>query len=148
MTREMKLREVLEADWTVDRLYITVRTSEGRFVTKYCIGPNLKPSKGHRWLYETKAGDVYEQFSARVIYINKIIQFKQSSKPYKGSNRPVGVVLKEIPKELLELEITFMAPTDCGRDVYGWHGYRMDCTSDLWMGISGEDKIVKGGSEE
>lgn len=146
----MTLREVLEADWTVDRLYIAVRTSDLRFVTEYIIGPDLKMPKGYRWKCETKAGDVYEYEANNLkrIYINKIIQFKHSDKPYKGGGcRPVGVMLKEIPKELLELEITFMSPTDFGRDLNGWHGYRMDCVSDLWMGIPGESEIVKGGGE-
>lgn len=143
----MTLREVLEVDWTVDRLDITVRTSELHFVTEYRIGPDLKMPKGYRWKCETKAGDVYEQNNLKRIYINKIIQFWHSDKPYKGKSRPVGVILKEIPKELLALEITFMSPTDCGRDAQGWHGYRMDCVSDLWTGIPGEQEIVEGGGE-
>jgi len=143
----MKLRELLETDWTVDRLYISMRTSSGRMVARYYIGPDMKPSKYAKWRHTAKAGDVYDDNGIRVLIIDRIIQLYHYDRPYKG-NKSVGVMLEEIPGELLELDISRMAPVEGGRGAYGWHGYRVTCISDLWVGISGEDAIVEGNGEE
>lgn len=99
----MTLREVLEADWTVDRLYITVRTSDLHFVTEYIIGPDLKMPKGYRWKCETKAGNVYEEGkNLKMIYINKIIQFKDDEfEDYWFSVK--GETQAELSKEYMEM---------------------------------------------
>lgn len=53
-----------------------------------------------------------------------------------------GVLLEEIPKELLDLEVSYLRPIkSINRDQY--HGYIFGCRSDLWIGIPGEDEKVE-----
>lgn len=136
----MTIQEVLEADWNVDRIEVTVRTQDGGFVTAYIIGPDVKPLKYHRYQCETKAGDIYKRDGLKYVYIDRVIQFKQSDKNFRSPVRPAGVMLDTIPTELLGLNVSNMCPYCCGRSD-NMHGYRFTCLHDLWLGITGEEEM-------
>lgn len=136
----MTVKEVLEADWTVDEIEITVRDiGTTCFLTKYHIGENLKPGKHHKYVRETKAGTLYNDAGKSHLYIDCIIQYRHLPNKKKGTEGCVGVVTKSIPKELLELEVDHMSPYKCGRSD-GMHGYRFDCYVGIWTGIPGENE--------
>lgn len=143
----MKLKELLKADWNIDELEIKVYTNS-RLVAEYRIGRHLgrpqTPPKYHRFLYTTKAGDVYgtrnkvdgNTDKVKIVLIDKGIQYGSECR-----TGGVGVILGAIPKELLELQVDYLMP-------YGWgsmefHGYYIHLVSDLWTGIAGEDEVVE-----
>lgn len=135
----MTIREVLKADWDVDRIDITVRDAKTtKYIMRYCIGRDVEAGRSERFLYESECGDVYGSSGMRTLYIKRIIQ--QCQLPDLLKSQPVlrGVLDKEIPKELLELTITSMKPYHCGWS-NGLHGYRFDCYVDSWNGILGEN---------
>ena len=134
----MTVREVLDADWTVDHIEITVRDAEtSRWLERYLIGENLMRSKWHRAVRKTKAGDLYIDNGMRYLYIDNIIQHKHLPNQARGSEGNVGVVLKNIPEQLLDLEIEHMSPESMGSSD-DMHGYRFDCYVPMWFGIPGE----------
>ena len=130
----MTVKEVLDADLNVDNIRVTVRGNHSQFITEYIIGRDVRPSKYHRFQHDTAAGSVYRLDGLKYIYIDKEIQFHEADVPYKGA-KGFGVMIEEIPKDLLELEVSL------NRGSY--HGYKFECYSDLWMGISGEDEIIE-----
>ena len=139
----MKIREVLEADWTVDRIEVTVRNKETtRYIMQYCIGKDMKPGSSEKFDYEAECGDVYQSCGMRNMYIKRIIQFRQLEEKPQGKDLCVGVLLNEIPKEILELEVGHMTPYRCGTSD-GLHGYYFDCYVDRWDGIQGENKQME-----
>lgn len=121
----MTILEVLEADWNVDRMEVTVRNQCGEFITAYIIGRDVKPSKYHRYQYETKAGSIYESQGCKYVFINRIIQHHQLDGKFREKAKSFGVLLEEIPKELLNLDIDSMRP------------YHMGCTYDCMMNREG-----------
>ena len=133
----MIIREVLEADWNVDRIDVTVRNQCGEFITAYIIGMDVKPSRYHRYQYEVKAGSIYENQGCKYVFINRIIQHHQLGGNFREKVKSFGVLLEEIPKELLNLEIDSMRPyhMGCSDDL---HGYRFVCRTNEWSGIPGE----------
>lgn len=134
----MKIKEVLKADWTIDEIKVTVRKSHNtEYIIEYRIGKNSKPTKYERFECETNAGDRYRDGYKKIIIIKKNIQFRNMEKRPQGKELCVGVLIKEIPKEILELEIDVMHPYGIGTDT-GMHGYRFDCYVDFWSGIKGE----------
>lgn len=136
----MTVEDVLAADLNVDNIRVTVRANNSQFIASYIIGKDVRASKYHRFQHETKAGSVYRLDGLKYIYIDKEIQFHEADVPYKGS-KGYGVMLEEIPKELLELEVSYLRPIkSINRDQY--HGYIFGCRSDLWIGIPGEDEKV------
>ena len=136
----MTIREVLEADCNADKIDVTVREKETtKYIMRYCIGRDVTPGKSQRFAYEAEAGDVYENCRMKTLFINKIIQFHQLEKKPQGKEMCRGVIMKEIPKELLDLEIEYMRPYDCGWS-HELHGYNFNCYVDSWSGISGETK--------
>lgn len=74
--------------------------------------------------------------------MRRIIQFRHLSKKPQGKEMCVGVLLEEIPKELLELPVESMHPYNCGRSD-DMHGYRFDCYVEAWNGIPGEYKQME-----
>lgn len=139
----MKIREVLDADWTVDKLVITVRDKRtSRFIMRYCIGRDVKPGKSERFLYETELGDVHGDGGMNTLYMRRIIQYLQQEKKPQGKELCVGVLLGSIPKEILELPVEYMRPYGCGHSDE-MHGYRIDSYVDAWSGIPGETKQMK-----
>lgn len=137
----MTVKDVLSADLNVDNIDVTVRASNSQFIASYRIGRDVRPSKYHRFQYDTAVGSVYHLDGLKYLYIEKEIQFHEADVPYKGT-KGFGVVLEEIPKELLALEVSLLTPTkSINRGSY--HGYKFVCYSDLWMGISGEDEIIE-----
>lgn len=137
----MTVKEVLDADLNVDNIRVTVLANNSQFIAEYIIGRDVRPSKYHRFQYDTAAGSVYRLDGLIYIYIDKEIQFHEADVPYKGA-KGYGVMLEEIPKELLELEVSYLTPIkSINRGSY--HGYKFECHSDLWMGISGEDEKVE-----
>lgn len=139
----MTIREVLEADWTVSWFEVEVRNKETtRLFSQYLIGKDVKPSKYMRFACETAAGDIYKNHTARIVIVDKIIQFRQLPKRPQGKEMCVGVLTELIPKEILDLTISHMRPSDCGRSD-GMHGYRFHSYVDYWGGIPGEDEQME-----
>lgn len=137
----MTVEDVLAADLNVDNIRVTVRANNSQFIAEYIIGRDAHPSKYHRFQYDTAVGSVYSLDGLKYIFIDKEIQFHEADVPYKGA-KGFGVLLEDIPKELLDLEVTYLTPTkSINRGSY--HGYKFVCYSDLWMGISGEDEIIE-----
>lgn len=136
----MTIREVLKSDWDVDKIDVTVREKETtKYIMRYCIGKDVGTGKSERFLYEAEIGDVYGEPKSKTLYINRIIQFYQLEDKPQGKGMCRGVLIKEIPKELLDLAISHMLPYDCGWS-HELHGYRFTCNVDNWIGISGETK--------
>lgn len=138
----MTIQEVLEADWTVDRMDVTVRNQYGKFITAYIIGRDVKPSKYHRYQYEANAGSIYESQGCKYVFINRIIQHHQLDGKFREKVKSFGVLLEEIPEELLNLEIDSMSPYHTGRS-NGLHGYYFSCRTNEWNGITGETEKVE-----
>ena len=137
----MTVKEVLDADLNVDNIRVTVRANNSQFIAEYSIGRDVRPSKYHRFQYDTVVGSVYSLDGLKFIFIDKEIQFHEADVPYKGA-KGFGVLLEDIPKELLELEVSYLMPIkSINRGQY--HGYKFDCRSDLWIGIPGEDEKVE-----
>ena len=134
----MTIRELLIADWNVDQLKITVRDSNTKFITEYCLGSNVQPSRFHRYCCTTKAGEIYTRDGLKYIYIDKTIQFHSDPNVTYRGTKPYGVMLERIPKKLLEMEVDLVSPYHIG-----WaddlHGYHINCICDLWTGIDGEE---------
>lgn len=129
----MTIREVLEADCDVKRIEVTIRNREtSKYIMRYCTGQDVRPGKAEKFLYETKCGDVYDDMGMRTLYIRQTINHYQISQL-----RGKGVIIKNIPTELLELSVGRMSPC-----YFGWsdglHGYHFDCFVDTWNGIRGE----------
>lgn len=140
----MTVREVLDADWTVDHIEITVRDMEtSRWLERYLIGENLMRSKWQRLVRKTKAGDLYIDNGMRSLYIDNIIQHKHLTHQPRGTEGNVGVVLENIPAQLLDLKIEHMSPDSLGSSD-DMHGYRFDCYVPMWFGIPGEHEERKG----
>lgn len=139
----MTIKEVLEADWNVNEIEVTIREeSSTKFIRGYHIGENVKPPKHRQFLRETKAGDKYTTCGMEHIYINKIIQFRDLPEKPQGKEMCVGVVTKNIPKEILDLEIDNMTPLGMGKSS-GMHKYHFDCYVPIWFGIPGEGEEVE-----
>lgn len=139
----MTIREVLEADWDVDKIDVTVREKETtKYIMRYCVGKDVCPGWSERFLYETDIGDVHGNSDMKSLYINRTIQFYQREDKPQGKGMCRGILIKEIPKELLDLTVDNMSPYDCGRS-HELHGYKFNCYVDSWSGISGEIKQVE-----
>lgn len=139
----MTVREVLDADWTVDEIDVTVRNRESsRYIMRYCIGRDVKAGRSQRFDYESELGDVYNDSGMRTLFIKRIIQFRQQEKKPQGKEMCVGVLFNKIPKEILELKVSHMYPYKCGRSD-GNHGYYFVCYVDEWSGIPGENKQIE-----
>lgn len=136
---KMTIREVLNADWTIDRIEVNVRKDNAESYSKYIIGKDVEPTKYMRFIRETEAGSIYKDANAKVIVSNRIIQFRQLQNKPKGKEFCVGILEKEIPVEILNLTVYHMSPFGCGRSD-DMHGYRFDCYVDFWSGISGENE--------
>ena len=135
----MTIREILNADWTVDWFEVCVREERTGKCMKYMIGENVKSSKYAHFVSETKIGDLYKDNTIHVLIINRIIQFRHMPNKPNGKEMCVGVVEKNIPKEILELSIYHMFPTGYGSSS-GMHGYRFESYVDYWNGIPGENE--------
>lgn len=135
----MTIREVLEADWTVSWFEVEIRKEGVNGYSEYIIGKDVKPSKYMRFVCETAAGDIYKDHAGKIVIIDKIIQHRQLSKKPQGKEMCVDVLTEEVPKELLDLTISHMSPSGCGRSD-DMHGYRFCCYVKFWSGISGENE--------
>ena len=138
----MTINDIIQADWNIDQLDITVRdASTTKYIMRYCIGRDVKPGRSERFRYEAECGDVYGTSSMSTLFINRIIQHCQL--PNLPQNRVGlrGVLDKEIPKELLELPIWYMVPINCGH-AHELHGYRLECNVNSWNGIPGEARQI------
>ena len=90
----MTIREVLNADWTVDRVDITVRDRETtKYIMRYCIGRDVMPGKYDKFVYEAEAGTVYSDCKKRILFINRIIQFRQLEEKPRGDRSYVPLSL-------------------------------------------------------
>ena len=139
----MTIKDVLLADWTVSEIEVTVREKEStRYIMRYCIGEDVKAGKSQRFAYETDLGDVYKESYGKTLFMKRIIQYRHLPKKQKGKEMRVGVLLEEIPEELLELPVEIMSPYHCGRSD-DMHGYRFDCYVEAWNGIPGEYKQIE-----
>lgn len=137
----MTVKDVLVADHNVDNILVSVRDKNFRFIAEYVIGKNVCPSKHHCYQYDTEAGGVYLLAGVKHFFIDKEIQFHEADALCKGT-RGYGVMLDKIPKELLNLKVTFMSPQKgITKDLY--HGYEFICCSDLWFGIPGEGEKIE-----
>lgn len=138
----MTIEEVLEADWTVDKIIITVRSAATSiFLREYHIGEDLKPCKYHKFVRETKAGTLYEDAGKEHLYMERLVQYRHLPRKPKGKEGCVGVLTENIPKELLELQVRHMSPYGCGRSD-GMHGYRFECYAGMWFGVPGENEAM------
>ena len=134
----MTIREVLDADWTVDRIDVTVRDAEtSKYIMRYCIGRDVKPGRSEPFAYATEIGDMHGNDQMKSLYIRRIIQYRQKEKKPQGKEMGVGVLFEEIPNEILDLTIWHMYPYHCGGSD-NMHGYKFDCYVDMWGGIPGE----------
>lgn len=135
----MTIREVLNADWTVSSIDVVVRNEDNRFLCRYLIGKDVKPSKYMRFECETDIGDIYKDNGLKTVLIDRIIQYRQLAEKPKGKEMCVGVLEKEIPKEIIDLEVASMRPYGTGR-ADEMHRYYFECYVDSWCGISGKNK--------
>lgn len=139
----MKIKEVLNADWTVEWIQVTVRSEKGEFKPcTYMIGEKVKPSKYAKFVCETTLGDIYREGIMKIVVSERIIQHRHLTEKKKGSEMCVGVVEKNIPKEILEMEIDHMTPSALGHSS-GMHGYYFDCYPDQWCGLPGEFEQIE-----
>lgn len=135
--KKMTIREVLDADWTVDRIDAVVRGRKTtRYIMRYCIGRDVKPGRSQRFACETEYGDMYQDSGKKTLFMNRTIQYRQLDKKPQGKELCVGVLDKEIPKEILDLTVGSMYPYHCGHSD-DMHGYHFECYVDEWGGISG-----------
>lgn len=139
----MIIQEILEADWDVDRLDITVRDKETtKYIMRYCIGKDVKAGKSEKFMYESECGNVYVDAGKNTLYMDRVIQHCQLK------NLPLtriglkGVLIEKIPKELMGLQVEKMMPYGGGNSD-GLHGYYLDCYVDSWGGIAGENKQME-----
>ena len=139
----MTVKDVLKADWTVEGIVITVRDIVStRFLMEYHIGENLQHSRYWNYVRETKAGTLYDNAGMKHLYTERIIQHRHLTNKKSGSELCVGVVMENIPKELLELEVEQMSPYGCGKSD-DMHGYRFECYTGMWLGVQGENDPVR-----
>lgn len=138
----MTIRDVLEADWTIDEIDITVRDKESRYIMRYRIGRDVKPGNSMRFDFQSELGEVYNDSGMKTLFMKRIIQFRQQEKIPKGKEGCVGVLLNKIPNEILELKVEYMSPYKYGRSD-GMHGYYFTCHVDTWSGIPGENKQME-----
>lgn len=139
----MTIREVLSADWTVGWIDIDVRRKEDtRLICNYLIGKEMSAPKRAKFVCETAAGDIYKDGNIKMVISDRIIQFRQLPNKPKGKEMCVGVLEEEIPEELLNLEIAYLAPSGCGRSD-DMHGYRFTCYVDFWGGLAGENEQLE-----
>ena len=89
----MTVKDVLSADLNVDNIDVTVRASNSQFIASYRIGRDVRPSKYHRFQYDTAAGSVYHLDGLKYLYIEKEIQFHEADVPYKGT-KGFGVTIE------------------------------------------------------
>lgn len=146
----MTIRELLNADWNVAWIEVTIRENEtSRYIMRYSIGKNVAPSRCEEFLYEWEAGSVYNNDKSgdhrmKILYSNQIIQHYQLKNLPLSKISQRGVVEKAIPSELLRLEIRGMQPSTLyGSSSDGLHGYHIDCYVDSWCGIKGETKQIQ-----
>lgn len=143
----MTVREVLKADWNVDGIQVDIIIG-GRRVTCYHVGAKVEPGKYWRYDHETKAGDVYKDGKIKQVLVRRVIQNYGWSGAKPSQVGCVGVLIDQIPRELVDLEVTEMMP-EWGIHRHGsdMHGYIFTAEPDMivWSGIKGEDEIVKEG---
>lgn len=137
----MTIKEVLEADWTVDHIEIRIISQNPLYVGRYCIGEKVGPCKYEKFVCETKAGDIYGDGVLKTLYIKKNIQFRNKRECPKGKEGCVGVLIEEIPKEILNLEVEYMRPDSLGHSS-GMHGYSINCRPVIWFGVPGERESI------
>lgn len=139
----MTIREVLNADWTVSWFEVDVREIEStKMIRTYLIGKGVKPARHARFIEVTAAGDIYKDGQHKVVVTDKVIQFRQLPKRPQGKEMCVGVLIEDIPRELLDLDINYMHPSGCGCSD-DMHGYRFTCYTDYWNGITGENEQME-----
>ena len=144
----MTIKDVLITDWKVDRIDVTVREKQSsKYIMEYYIGRDVEAGRSQRFAYETEVGDVYENAKMKTLFMKRIIQYRQLPKKPQGKEMCVGVLLEQIPKELLDLTIESMYPYNCGHSDE-MHGYRFECYVDTWNGIQGEYNQIKFGDLE
>lgn len=138
----MTINDIIQADWHIDQLDITVRdASTTKYIMRYCIGRDVKPGRSERFRYEAECGDVYGTSGMSTLFINRIIQHCQLPNLPQNRIGLRGVLDKEIPKELLELPVWYMVPINCGHS-HELHGYRLECNVNSWNGIPGEARQI------
>lgn len=141
----MTIREVLEADWTVAWIRVTIRDLQERFVAEYIIGKAVKPYVYCRYQREAEGGSVYDDGGRKYVFINRTIQHHQLDEcATKERARSFGVLLTEIPDALLDLKIGHMRPDGTGRSD-GLHGYSFTCRVFAWDSLSDEREKKQGG---
>lgn len=140
----MTIREVLDVDWTVAWIRVTIRDLQERFVAKYIIGKDVKPYVYCRYQCEAEGGSVYDDGGRKYVFINRIIQHSQLDKcTTREKARSVGVLLTEIPAALLDLEIKHMRPEGAGRSD-DLHGYSFTCNVLAWNPLLDEREERQG----
>lgn len=141
----MTIREVLDVDWTVAWIRVTIRDLQERFVATYIIGKDVKPHAYCRYQREAEGGSVYDDGGRKYVFINRIIQHSQLDKcTTREKARSVGVLLTEIPAALLDLEIKHMRPEGTGRSD-DLHGYSFTCRVFAWDSLSDKREKEQGG---
>lgn len=141
----MTIREVLDVDWTVAWIRVTIRDLQERFVATYIIGKDVKPYVYCRYRREAEGGSVYDDGGRKYVFINRTIQhFQLDECTTREKARSVGVLLTEIPAALLDLEINHMRPEGTGRSD-GLHGYRFTCRVFAWDSLPDEREKKQGG---
>lgn len=139
----MTIKELLEADNTIDRIDVTIRDEKTtRYIMRYCIGRDVEPGRSERYQYTSEGGDVYRNGKLNALYMNRIIQYRQLEKKAQGKEVCVGVLLDEIPKEIIALPASHIRPYHCGYSK-GMHGYYIDSYVESWNGIPGENSQIE-----
>lgn len=137
------IKDILLIDYCVDKIEVTVRDEDtAKYIMQYVIGKEVRPGKAQRFLYETELGDVHGTSGMKTLFMNRTIQYRQLEKKAQGKEMCVGVLLEEIPEEILMLPVMLMNPYDCGWS-HDLHGIRFECYVDTWYGIPGEENQIE-----
>jgi hypothetical protein len=142
----MTIKELLKADNNICELEVNIFDKRNHFKICYAIGRDVAPIKAIKLTYRTKIGDMYEirrnnYEPIKTLYIKRIIQYTQLNAEEKAKRKNiVGVLIDEIPKEILELEVDKIMPYK--REHMGGHGYYINCVHPMWQGLPGEDEVI------
>lgn len=139
----MTIREVLDADWTVAWIRVTIRDLQERFVAKYIVGKDVKPHVYCRYQREAEGGSVYDDGGRKYVFINRTIQHSQLDSATREKVRSVGVLFTEIPTVLLDLKIKHMRPEGTGNSD-DLHGYNFTCNVLAWNPLPDEHEKRQG----
>lgn len=148
----MKIRELLEADWCIVALDITVRR-DNRFVKEYLIGAHVTNSYYDEEIGKNEKWTQYSQGYGSCEF-RKAISIRPINYQDLDGGSTCGCILKNIPKKLLDLPISHMKPSRVmysSGAYHNWsefHGYYIDSPIEGdWKDLP-EEKITQDPEED